>query len=76
MNHVLKMVEPDPQEQMRSYGDASLPLAPELATIGITLLVIIGVVTVSQLLLQDRRRQKEHDSLAKKIDALENKLGA
>ena len=32
MNHVLKMVEPDPQEQMRSYGDASLPLAPELAT--------------------------------------------
>lgn len=44
--------------------------------IGITLLVIIGVVTVSQLLLQDRRRQKEHDSLAKKIDALERKLGA
>ena len=32
MNHVLKMVEPDPQEQMRSYGDPSLPLAPELAT--------------------------------------------
>jgi pimeloyl-ACP methyl ester carboxylesterase len=32
MNHVLKMVEPDPQAQMRSYGDPSLPLAPELIT--------------------------------------------
>jgi len=32
MNHVLKMVEPDPQVQMRSYGDPSLPLASELAT--------------------------------------------
>lgn len=33
MNHLLKMVEPDPQAQMRSYGDPSLPLAPELVTI-------------------------------------------
>lgn len=30
MNHVLKMVEPDPQAQVRSYGDPSLPLAPAL----------------------------------------------
>lgn len=43
--------------------------------IGIIVLVIIGVVTVSQLLLQDRRRRKEHDSLAKRIDLLEKKLG-
>ena len=32
MNHVLKMVGPDPQAQMRSYGDPSLPLAPDLAS--------------------------------------------
>ena len=32
MNHVLKMVGPDPQAQIRSYGDPSLPLAPELVT--------------------------------------------
>lgn len=32
MNHVLKMVDADPQIQMRSYGDPSLPLAPALAT--------------------------------------------
>ena len=32
MNHVLKMVGPDMQAQMSSYGDPSLPLAPELVT--------------------------------------------
>ena len=32
MNHVLKMVGPDLQAQMRSYGDPSLPLAPDLVT--------------------------------------------
>ena len=32
MNHVLKMVGPDPQAQIRSYGDPSLPLAPEFVT--------------------------------------------
>ena len=42
--------------------------------IGITFLIILGVVTVSQLLLQDRRRRKEHDSLVEKIESLEKKL--
>jgi alpha-beta hydrolase superfamily lysophospholipase len=31
MNHVLKAVPADPQRQMASYGDASLPLHPQLA---------------------------------------------
>lgn len=30
MNHVLKMVGPDPAEQQGSYGDPTLPVAPEL----------------------------------------------
>ncbi len=30
MNHVLKMVPPDPVTQMASYSDPSLPVAPEL----------------------------------------------
>lgn len=44
--------------------------------IGITFVIILGVVTVSQLLLQDRRRRKEHDSLVEKIESLEKKLGS
>ena len=44
--------------------------------IGITVLIILGVVTVSQLLLQDRRRQKEHESLVEKIESLEKKLAS
>ena len=35
--------------------------------IGVTFRVIIGVVTVSQLLPQDRRRRNDHDGLAKKL---------
>ena len=31
MNHVLKEVPDDPQRQMASYGDPSLPLHPKLA---------------------------------------------
>ena len=44
--------------------------------IGITFVIILGVVTVSQLLLQDRRRRKEHDSLVEKIESLEKKLAS
>ncbi|MFG6449274.1 alpha/beta hydrolase [Roseateles sp. BYS180W] len=33
MNHVLKQVEADPQQQMASYGNPSLPLAPEFTRV-------------------------------------------
>lgn len=38
MNHVLKDVPADPQRQLASYGDPSLPLHPKLAPLIATFL--------------------------------------
>ncbi len=44
--------------------------------VGITFLVIIGVVILSQLLLQGTQRRKEHHQLLDRLDRLESKLGS
>jgi hypothetical protein len=41
--------------------------------VGITILVIIGVVILSQLLVQGSERQKEHREILARLDLLESK---
>ena len=41
--------------------------------VGITILVIIGVVILSQLLLQGSERRKEHREILERLDELKSK---
>jgi hypothetical protein len=43
-------------------------------SVGITILVIIGVVILSQLLMQGFERRKEHREILARLDELESRL--
>jgi hypothetical protein len=43
--------------------------------VGITILVIIGVVILAQLLLQGSERKKEHREVLERLERLESRQG-